>query len=331
MNGTAATPRPDPMPGPVSPMLAVPGPMPGEADGWLFEVKWDGMRAVAHVTDAGITVRSRTLRDVTGLWPELAGLPAALGGSSAVLDGELIAPDDRGRPSFERLQPRMQAAPAGAAAAAAAQPAVFMVFDVLWHDGVDLCPLPHSERRERLVGLRLDDLGWRTPPLLETDDTAALEASVRSLGLEGVVAKRPGAPYRPGMRSPDWRKVKFLFAQEFVVGGWLEGSGGRGGGIGSLVLGVSDAPGGRLVYCGRVGTGFTDAELGRLAAVLGPLETAEPPLAGDPPALAGLHWVRPEVVVEVAFTEWTTGGVLRHPTYRGRRLDKAPAEVVRET
>lgn len=330
MTDPTPTPISAPMPGPISPMLAVAGSMPGDPGGWSFEVKWDGMRAVVHASATGVTVHSRTLRDVTPLWPELAALPAALDGSSVVLDGELIAPDHRGRPSFERLQPRMQASTGTATEAAAAQPAVYMVFDVLWHDGVDLCPLPHSQRRERLVRLGLDDLGWRTPPQLATDDTVALEASVRGLGLEGVVAKRPTAPYRPGMRSPDWRKVKFLLAQEFVVGGWLEGTGGRAGAIGSLVLGVHDAGGG-LVYAGRVGTGFTDAERGRLAAALAPLETGTSPFAVTAPPGGGLHWVRPEVVVDVAFTEWTSGGVLRQPAYRGRRLDKIPGEVVRET
>lgn len=317
-----------PLPGPLAPMLAVPGPMPAEAEGWSFEVKWDGMRAVVHCPgDGNLTVRSRTLRDVTALWPELSALPRALG-AAAVLDGELVAFDAAGRPSFERLQPRIQATAASAHAVAALQPVVYVVFDLLWIDGEDVCASPYNERRERLGALGLDGDGWRAPAALAAVDTEALEAAVRGLGLEGVVAKRSDSQYLPGVRSRSWRKVKFLVAQEFAVGGWAEGA---GGGLGSLALGVHDEADGRLRYCGRVGTGFSDAERERLAAAFEPLAVDVSPFAPGPSVVAGLHWVRPEVVVEVAFAEWTSGGVLRHPTYRGRRLDKPASEVVRET
>lgn len=322
-----------PLPGPLAPMLATPGPMPATADGWSFEVKWDGMRAVAHCRDDGtLTVRSRTLRDVTAQWPELASLAAAVPGG-AVLDGELIAVDDSGRPSFERLQPRMHATPATARAAAALHPVVYVLFDVLWLAGENICTRPYAERRERLSALGLDAAAWRTPGTLTAEDPATIESAVRGLGLEGVVAKRTSSTYRPGERSPHWRKVKFLLSQEFVVGGWTEGLGARTGSIGSLLLGVNDTGTGDLGlrYCGRVGTGLSDAELDHLAATLAPLAVDASPFTADAPRSTGLHWVRPEVVVEVAFTEWTAAGVLRQPTYRGRRTDKDPTTVVRET
>lgn len=320
-----------PLPGPLMPMLAVPGPMPTGAAGWSFEVKWDGMRAIVHCPgDGTLTVRTRTLRDVTALWPELTGLPRAIG-AGAVLDGELVAFDDDGRPSFERLQPRMHATPATASVAAASRPVVYVVFDLLWIDGDDVCASPYHERRERLGAIGLGDGdGWRVPAGLSGADTAAIAGAVRGLGLEGVVAKRTDSHYLPGVRSPNWRKVKFLLSQEFVVGGWAEGHGGRDGRLGSLVLGVHDAGGG-LRYSGRVGTGFTAAELDRLATSLAPLAIERSPFASGPPGTTGLHWVDPVIVVEVAFTEWTSGGVLRHPTYRGRRIDKDPSDVARET
>lgn len=321
-----------PLPGAVAPMLAVPGAMPTDSEGWSFEVKWDGMRAIVHCPgDATLSVRSRSLRDMTPLWPELAGLPAALGGSGAVLDGEIIAPDEAGRPSFEALQPRMQAVARTARDAAARRPAVYVVFDVLWLDGDDLCALPYRSRRERLDSLALDGAAWRAPKSLSPVDTTALEAAVRGLGLEGVVAKRSESPYRPGLRSRDWRKVKFLLSQEFVVGGWIAGRGGRSSGIGSLALGVHDHHDGTLRYCGRVGTGFTDIEIARLTVLLDGLACDASPFSGDVARLDGVHFVRPELVVEVAFSEWTSAGVLRHPSYRGRRIDKDPSGVVRET
>lgn len=319
------------MPGPVAPMLAVAGRMPADATGWSFEVKWDGMRALVHCPGDGTgVVRTRTLRDVTALWPELDALATALGTTACVLDGELVTLDATGRPSFEMLQPRMQASPAAAQALARLRPATFVAFDLLWIDGEDLRPAPYAFRRDRLRRLGLEGPNWLTSPQLETEDTAELEVAVRALGLEGVVAKRSSSPYRTGLRSPDWRKVKFLLAQEFVVAGWVEGGGGRRGGLGSLVLAVNTGRG-DLVYCGRVGTGLTGAERERLASALGALATDASPLAGDGPRVAGLHWVSPAIVVEVAFTEWTSAGVLRHPSYRGRRLDKDPSEVTRET
>ncbi|MDX6426316.1 MAG: bifunctional non-ous end joining protein LigD, partial [Gaiellaceae bacterium] len=206
-------------------------------------------------------------------------------------------------------------------------PAVLVIFDLLWLDGHSTMSLPYVERRRMLLALELSGPAWQTPPH-EIGDGAATLSVIERFGLEGVVAKRVDSPYEPGRRSRAWRKWKRLLEQEFVVGGWMPGTAGRTGQIGSLLVGYYDDSK-TLRYAGRVGTGFTQDELARLDAKLKPLHLDSSPFgAGKMPK--GAQYVKPELVVQVRFTEWTAGGSIRQPAYLGERDDKAPTDVVRE-
>jgi bifunctional non-homologous end joining protein LigD len=314
-------------------MKATAGPLP-TGEGWTFEIKWDGMRAVTFIDGGTLRAQSVNLRDVTASWPELEGLPAALPAETAILDGELVATDDDGNPSFSRLQQRMHLAdPFEARRRSAAVPVTYVVFDLLHLDGHDLTALPLSDRRRLLEQLLEPGPSWRLSPL--HDDGEALVAAADQRGLEGVVAKRLDSTYDPGRRTRTWLKVKTRRRQEMVVGGWLAGEGGRSGRIGALLVGYHDAAGdgGPLRYAGRVGTGFTEAELERLAGLFAPLTTDECPFEPPPPRpdlAKGATWLRPELVAELAFAEWTGDGKLRHPSYLGLRDDKAAVDVTRD-
>lgn len=321
------------MPRSLVPMKATAGDLPVGED-WTYEVKWDGMRALAFVEDGRLRVQSANERDVTVSWPELAGLPDALPASAVLLDGELVATDEHGRPSFGRLQQRMHISVAAEAARRANEvPISYVVFDVLHLDGHDLTGLPLSDRRRLLAQLLEPAPKWRTSPV--HDDGAALLQAADAQGLEGVVAKRAGSTYLPGGRVRTWLKVKVRHHQEVVVGGWLPGEGTRSGRLGALLVGVYDAPGGGgpLRYAGRVGTGFKEAELQRLAERMAPLEVDECPFDPPPPrpdVARGPRWLRPELVAEVAYGEWTHDHRLRHPSYLGLRFDKAADQVTRD-
>jgi bifunctional non-homologous end joining protein LigD len=309
-------------------MKAVAGDLPPDGTGWWYEVKWDGMRVLADVTDGAVALRSARGADVTASFPELDVLAGSLDGHrSAVIDGEVVANDDRGVPSFARLQQRMHVTDRRLAAERAATvPVVFMAFDLLELDGVAVWRLPYQQRRRLLDSAVRPGAGVQVPAAFPDGGAALLQAATER-GLEGVVAKRADSAYEPGGRSSSWRKVKVRGEQEFVVCGWLGGTGARSGAIGSLVLGCHE--GGSLHWVGNVGTGFTDRELARLAALLEPLAQDACPFGDRPPAPTGTRarWVRPDLVVEVAFGEWTTEGRLRHPAYLGQREDKDPAEV----
>lgn len=312
-------------------MLASPGELPaaGDESRWSFEMKWDGVRAVVYVEAGVARVLTRNDRDVTATYPELSALGASLGGTDVVLDGEIVALDSAGRPSFGELQQRMHVKAPGSALRRRV-PVTFLAFDVLHTDGRSLLRASYDERRTALSGLGLDGPHWATPPAFEGDGAAALAAS-QAQGLEGVIAKRRDSAYEPGRRSRAWVKVKHLRMQEVVVGGWRGGEGRRAGGIGSLLLGVPDDEG-ALRYAGHVGTGFTARMLDDLAARMKPLARTTSPFADDVPRAHArdAHWVSPRLVGEVIFTEWTRDGRLRHPSWRGLRADKDPAEVVRE-
>lgn len=309
------------------PMLATPGRLPRNEDQWGFEVKWDGVRAIARSQPGRLHLASRSDRDITHDYPELRGLNTALGSRSAILDGEIIAFDDRGRPSFQALQPRIHAHGASARRLAAENPVTYMLFDLLWLDGHSLLDLPYAQRRERLEALELDGAHWQTPPSHRGEGRALLRATADQQ-LEGVVAKRLDAPYRPGRRSSDWVKVKHEQRQEFVVGGYTPGNGARESSFGALQLGVHDDEG-RLVHVGGVGSGFKDDDLERLSVALRGLERQTSPFAvGAPPR--GTVFVTPKLVVEVTFGQWTSDDQLRHAVFRGLRDDRDPATVVRE-
>jgi len=315
----------------VRPMLAVAGELPpaAEDEHWAFEMKWDGVRAVGYVERGGLRLWSRNDLEITASYPEVLGLGEALG-VTAVLDGELVTFDDRGRPSFGRLQERMHVRDVAVARRLAVRvPVVYLVFDVLRLDGRSLLDVPYLERRDALAGLGIAGPSWQAPPSFLAPGADVLEAS-REQGLEGVVAKRRDSRYRPGRRSPDWRKVKHARMQEVVVVGWKPGKGRRAGRIGALMLAVNGPSG--LVYAGGVGTGFTERMLDDLAARLRPLARRTSPLA-EPLTTAearDARWVTPRLVGEVAYTEWTPEGRIRHPSWRGLRPDKSPSDVVRE-
>jgi bifunctional non-homologous end joining protein LigD len=313
----------------VKPMLAVPGalPAPVEEHAWAYEMKWDGVRAVVYVAGGRARAMSRNDLDITVSYPELRALGLALGTTQVVLDGELVAFDERGRPNFSTLQQRMHVADAAAARRLSARvPVVYVIFDLLHVDGRSLLPESYEMRRAQLDALRLAGASWQLSPVFDGPGVDVLAAS-RAEGMEGVLAKRRDSVYEPGKRTPSWRKVKHVRMQEVIVGGWRPGKGRREGKIGSLVLGIPDDGG--LRYAGQVGTGFTDALLADLSSRLARLERKSSPFVTVLPSAVrrDAHWVTPKLVGEVAFTEWTPDGLLRHPSWRGLRPDKSPEDV----
>lgn len=293
---------------------------------WV-EIKWDGIRALGSWTGSQFRLHARSGIDITERYPELTadGAPH-LAATDAIVDGEIVALDASGRPSFSRLQNRMHLTRAREVEREVVRtPVIYQLFDLLRLDGHDLTGIPLRERRALLETLLAAPTApLAVPPLLDDVD-GALDAS-RELGLEGIVVKDPESGYRQGVRSGSWLKLTHSRTQEVVIGGVRPGRGDRAGSIGSLLLGVPDN--GVLRYVGRVGTGFTERMLTQLAEQLTPLMDDRPGLADVPPAdAADALWVRPELVAEVEFADWTPGGSLRHPRWRGLRPDKAVADI----
>ena len=313
-------------------MLASPGvlPPPEQEQRWAFEMKWDGVRAVVYLDRGDLRVLTRNDREVAATYPELAGLAHQLRDRRMILDGEVVAFDEAGRPSFGELQARMHVRAPGRALLDRV-PVSILVFDLLHLDGTSLAGAPYDERRSALEGLELTGDRWAVPPAFDGQGAEALAAS-QAQGLEGVLAKRYDSVYLPGRRSPHWIKVKHVRMQEVVVGGWSPGAGRRQGGIGSLLLGVPDQDG-RLVYAGHVGTGFSDRVLADLGTRLRAAERTTSPFADEVPRAHAkdAHWVTPRLVGEVTFSEWTRDGMMRHPSWRGLRPDKDPQDVRRES
>jgi bifunctional non-homologous end joining protein LigD len=321
----------EPMPEKIVPMMARTGTLPRDDGHWAFEVKWDGVRAICHSEPGRMRLHSRNLLDITPRYPEVGRLNRALSHHRAVLDGEIVALDAEGRPSFGALQRRMHVGSESTVRRLAKDtPVTYVIFDLLWLDGHSLMDLPYTERRARLAELELGDGGrWRVPDYVVGHGEQMLAATAEQ-GLEGVIAKRLDSPYEPGRRTPSWLKIKNVERQEVVVGGWVPGDGKRRDRIGALLVGVRDDDGG-LRHIGRVGTGFTEAELDRLAEKLRPLEREDSPFApGGPKIPRGAVFADPELVAEVEFREWTDGGQLRAPSYKGLRDDKPSELVVRE-
>jgi bifunctional non-homologous end joining protein LigD len=313
------------------PMLATAGTLPARDAGWAYEMKWDGIRALAFLDDGVVRLRSRTGRDISHVYPELAGMAAVVDARQAVLDGEVVAFGADGWPEFEALQQRMNIASAAQARALAASvPVSYLAFDLLWRDDKPLIDQPYADRRTGLDGLGLTGGNWQAPPSFTGIAGADAQAVSLEQRLEGIVAKRVQSRYEPGRRSPSWLKIKNFLRQEVVVGGWQPGEGGRAGGIGSLLVGVYEA--GQLVYSGHVGTGFTQQTLRMLAAKLAPLRRDTSPFGDTVPSEDArfARWVEPVLVAEIAYTHWTRSGRLRAPSYKGLRDDKDAAEVVRE-
>ncbi|MEV4657296.1 non-homologous end-joining DNA ligase [Micromonospora sp. NPDC049301] len=313
------------MPTLVRPMLATAGALPG-GSGWAYEFKWDGVRAIGYVSK-GVRLLSRNDRDITAAYPELGELGQLLTGRQAVLDGEIVALDGKGRPSFSALQHRMHVR-APSAGLVSTTPVRLYVFDLLHLDGQDLTPLPYTERRAALEQLDLSGASVDTPPSWTGEAGRDLATAAADLGLEGVVAKRLASPYDPGRRSPAWVKVPLNDTIEVVVGGYKPGAGRRAGTIGSLLLGMYD-PDDRLTYIGHVGTGFTQTALRDLQGRLNPLRRPDTPFGSPVPPEHARHavWVEPELVGDVTFRSWTPDQRLRHPSWKGLRSDREPAEI----
>jgi bifunctional non-homologous end joining protein LigD len=296
---------------PFASMLATPGTVDDVAgDGWALEMKWDGVRAMAAVDRGRVRLWSRSGADISDVFPDVAEALREAGVPPMVLDGEIVALDARGRPSFETLQGRLGRHGRDAARAAARVPTHLFAFDVLRIGGEDAIRRPYLDRRALLTDAATDSVGVAVPATFAGGVRAAMEFS-RAHGLEGVVAKRADGPYRPGARSRDWIKVKHRYDQEVVVVGWQEGGGRRAGLVGSILLADSDLP--------------------ELTVRLRALERPEPSVAGVPSAIAGAaRWVEPVEVAEVSSSGWTSAGRLRHPVWRGWRPDKRPGTARRE-
>jgi bifunctional non-homologous end joining protein LigD len=325
---SSRTPITPPAPPPTfEPMMAQLVRDPFDDDDWLFEVKWDGHRCLAAL---GETTRltSRTSRDVTGQFPEMDDLHRQLAARNAVVDGEIVAFDEQGRPSFQRMQDRFHRSPEELARHRGRVPIQFLAFDLLWLDGEPLLEVPLAERRARLAEVLVPRDDVRVSQAVAGHGTAFFE-QVKSLGLEGVVAKRLASPYRPGSRSPEWRKIKAVRQQDCVIVGWTRGKGGRAATLGSLLLAVYD--GDDLHYVGNVGTGFTHSFLERLIPELQKHEQDRPAVEMPvDPRLRGAHWLRPELVCEVEYRGWTGDGRLRAPSFQGIRTDKLARDARRE-
>jgi bifunctional non-homologous end joining protein LigD len=324
--------RTDPLPTSIKPMLATPGPLPADSSTWAFEIKWDGVRAILFVEGGRVRAQSRNDLDVSTAFPELANVGDFLGMTTCVLDGEIVALGEDGHPSFSRLQHRMHVAnQREARRRAASDPVTFVAFDVLYLRGHSLLAESYEQRRAALESLHLSGETFiTTESFRNVQGQDVLSAAVQN-GLEGVVAKRRDSPYRPGRRSADWVKVKSFLSQEVVIGGWTEGRGERGGSLGALLLGIPGDEG--LRYVGKVGTGFSAGDRQDLLDDLRPLASTESPFTSPLPGrdAAAAYFVRPALVGEVAFGEWTPAGRLRHPTWRGLRPDKDPLDVLVES
>jgi bifunctional non-homologous end joining protein LigD len=314
-------------------MLAVAGGLPDEAksaDDWRFEFKWDGIRALVHVEDGGARVVTRNGQDRTSTFPELEALGGALGGHRAILDGEIVALRSGEVADFQRLQSRINVVDTRRAVELSRTvPIRYFTFDLLFLDAVSTMTESYVERRALLDGLGLDGDHWAVPSSFVGPGSDILDVA-RTLGVEGVVAKKATGRYRPGRRSPEWVKVKLMRTQEVVIGGWTQGQGARSGTLGALLVGIPGEEG--LIYAGKVGTGFNAHSLEDLGRRFATLERPSSPFTGAVPAAAmtGTVWVEPCLVGEVRFSEWTKTGLLRQPSWRGLRPDKEPEEVVRE-
>ncbi|TDT64674.1 ATP-dependent DNA ligase [Frigoribacterium sp. PhB116] len=316
---------------PVSPMLAVAGTAADVDDDWAIEMKWDGIRAIAVVQGDRVTLTSRNGHDLTPAYPELQVLADQVeSDGGAVLDGEVVAVDEVGRPDFGLLQTRMGLTkPREVEQAAKGAPIRYLLFDVLHAEGRSLLRSTYDERREVLERIVTSEGPVDVPAVFDGDLEEAMRTSQR-LRLEGVVAKRRDATYSAGRRSRAWIKMKHHATQEVVIAGWRPGNGRRASGVGSLLMGVPGDEG--LVYVGRVGTGFRDRDLDALLTEFRGVERKTSPLVDVPAADArDAHWITPSRVGEVSFAEWTSTGRLRQPSWRGWRPDKSPDDVVRES
>jgi bifunctional non-homologous end joining protein LigD len=330
------------MPTRLDPMLAKPGEVPeSDSDEWAYEIKWDGVRVLGYADHGKWCMLSRRLEDVSARYPELEPIAEALEGHSAILDGEVVALDEEGRPRFQLIQSRMGlTSPGMIQARVKQQPVDYVIFDLLHLDGRCVRDLPYIRRRELLEELGLEGPRWRTPRYRHGGGAVLIEAARRQ-GLEGIVAKRCDSPYRAGKRTGEWIKTRVWRRQEFVIGGYIPGEGRRAKRVGSLLVGYYDkrsselgeGEGQQLRFAGGVGSGLNEKQIDFLTKELTARERPDSPFdVGHPtgPKARFATWCEPELVCEVSWTEWTNEGTLRQPAFKGMRDDKDPREVTNE-
>jgi bifunctional non-homologous end joining protein LigD len=295
-------------------MLATVGPLP-TGHGWAFEAKWDGIRAVLYISDT-VRILTRNDRDVTTSFPEVAARAITLPGRPLILDGEIVALGTTGAPSFDLMLSRIHVR-SPSKQLLSAVPVRLLTFDLLHRQGDSTLAMTYQHRRELLADVDLGTEEISAPPYFT--DGPALQAAAEEMGLEGVVAKQLASTYRPGVRTRAWIKVPRFDTIEVLVGGWTPGAGQRRGRIGAVLVGIRR--GRALIFAGAVGSGFGEAALAELEALLAPLQVSTSPFANPVPYEYARRavWVSPRLAGEVRFRNWTADGLLRHPSWRGLR------------
>ncbi len=314
------------MPSAIEPMMAQISDRIPRGDGWLFEVKWDGVRALAFIENESVRLQSRTGNRCERQYPELSVIPHQIAAETAILDGEIAVLDSKGVSQFHLIQPRIMNADSNSIAHMSRNtPVVYFVFDLLYLNGYDLRGVRLDERRKLLEEIVAPDPVFRLSTSFAGGGEEMLEAA-RENGLEGLLAKRASSCYE-SKRSSDWFKIKIVTQQEFVIGGFTEPQGDRSH-FGALVLGVYDD--GKLNWVGNVGTGFDQKTLTFLFSRLKPLIASKCPFAERPKPDRGMTWVKPELIAQVKFAHWTQDKRLRAPVYLGLREDVKPKQATRE-
>jgi bifunctional non-homologous end joining protein LigD len=321
------------MPTAIHPMLATSIGKPFDAPDWLFEIKWDGYRAIAYIENGKGRLVSRNQNDLTPRYPELKDLPKFVKAKTAILDGEVVALDDQGRASFSLMQQRTGFRPGGRRAVANADvPVLYYAFDLLYLDGYDLRKQPLEERKKKLLSIIVPGDALRYSDHYEQQGKALFKVAEQK-GLEGILAKKRDSIYQE-RRSSKWLKIKIRHRMECVIGGYTEPEGTRAH-FGSVVLGLYDKQS-RLIHVGQAGSGFTQKSLDEIWKLLKKLETKQNPFYGEVEALRKVYWVKPELVAEIEYAEWTDGATsgsgpkLRAPVFLGLRDDKSPKECLLE-
>jgi bifunctional non-homologous end joining protein LigD len=321
------------MPTEIYPMLATSIDKPFDGADWLFEIKWDGYRAVAFIENGKVRLVSRNQNELTHRYPELKDLPNFVKAETAILDGEVVALDHQGRPSFSLMQQRTGFRPGGRRGTVNADvPVLYYAFDLLYLDGYDFRKLSLEDRKKKLASIIVAGDSLRFSDHYERHGIALFEMA-REKGLEGILAKKRDSVYQE-RRSSEWLKIKIRHRLEAVIGGYTEPEGSRAH-FGSIVLGLYDEQG-RLIHVGQAGSGFNQKSLGEIWSMLKKRETKQKPFSGEVEALRKVFWVKPELVAEIEFAEWTEGASggsgpkLRAPVFLGLRDDKAPKECLLE-